>query len=301
MGFVVGIIATFFLLIHGRANAACIEAVERLLVRFPGSEQWSEQIAVSAVNNFDRFLLLLDGSMVLVSVAAVDAVRLVPATGGRPLGVECEIEVFRPAPTADSEAKWSKNGERGWRRLGWYPSVLPGLQNGVWLCSEGGAVYKAKTTVTVTARFEHVVVLGGCTLGRAGAARLWSASSVAATAFLWCVPGSSASSSTSETKLQRARQSGSRSRLVLRPLGPAEMMTRMRRPTRGASTSRCTLVADTWSGTKLHRTATRSRCQTGPSRGAFGFVGHKILGRLQPWRSREQPQLVAHDGQARTA
>ena len=37
--------------------------------------------------------------MVLVNLAAVAAVRLVPATGGRPFDVEGEIEVVRPAPS----------------------------------------------------------------------------------------------------------------------------------------------------------------------------------------------------------
>ena len=81
-----------------------------MLIQFPGSATWFERIAVSVVTDFEWFLVQPDGRMTLVNLGALDGVKLVPAGGGRPVGVRGTIEVFLPAPSPDQKRDWQEEG-----------------------------------------------------------------------------------------------------------------------------------------------------------------------------------------------
>ena len=70
------------------------------MIQFLGNETWFERVAVAKVTGSECFIVQPNGSMALVNLAAVTAVKLVPAGGGRPTGVRRTVESFLPAPTA---------------------------------------------------------------------------------------------------------------------------------------------------------------------------------------------------------
>ena len=163
-------------------------------------------------------------SMVLVNVAAVDAARRVPATGGRPLGVQGQTEVFRLAPTPAQRREWldeagfqSRCGATmasGVRGLGRHPLTTSRCCFGLACAAEFGSASKRvrskrrEATVPVTASFWSTWL---CWADAPSPAWMWRLVGIVRRSGSILVVRTAQLLQFSETLLNRGRKSGSRS------------------------------------------------------------------------------------------
>ena len=152
----------------------------RVLIQFPGNEKWFERIAVSVVTDYEWFLVQPGGHMMLINVAAVTAVKLVPAAAGRPPSVHRPINSFHPAPSTEQRKDWLEEGalraELELERRAKVPTptadaskILPSIAGGSWLCLETCPLYEARAVIPLTTAFQSGVAMGQRALGRVDA------------------------------------------------------------------------------------------------------------------------------------
>ena len=71
------------------------------MILYHGNPVWQERMALAIVADGEWILVQPNGSIKLENLKAVQDVRLVPTTGGRPSGVTGEIARFASAPSAE--------------------------------------------------------------------------------------------------------------------------------------------------------------------------------------------------------
>ena len=81
-----------------------------MVILYHSNPQWQERMALAVVAEGEWVLVQPNKIIKLENLRAVQDVRLVPTSGGRPAGLVGEIVRFRTAPTNAERKAWLEEG-----------------------------------------------------------------------------------------------------------------------------------------------------------------------------------------------